>query len=113
MPLMRSNLLQLRREANPCAWPQVVRENAESIAFYGGEAPEFQQVKGIRRGVRQLPPADCKAVRTQPFPAGVQPAHLVLPSIIIADAVLSGEVEVVGARSRRPARLRWCSVRCR
>ena len=95
MPLMRLNFLQLRREANLRYGLVRVRENAESIAFYGGEAPELQQIKGTfaaayanyRRLIR-------KQFGLNLFQQAYSQLTLVLPSIIIADAVLSGEVEV-------------------
>lgn len=95
LPLMRLNFLQLRREANLRYGLVRVRENAESIAFYGGEAPELNQVKGFfaaayanyQRLIR-------KQFKLNLFQQGYSQLTMVLPCIIIADAVLSGEVEV-------------------
>jgi|APMI01.1.fsa_nt_gi vitamin B12/bleomycin/antimicrobial peptide transport system ATP-binding/permease protein len=95
MPLMRLNFLQLRREANFRFGLVRVRENAESIAFYGGEASELEQVKGTFAGVYSN---YRKLIRKQFSLNFFQQAYtqltLVLPSVIIAEAVLSGEVEV-------------------
>ena len=95
VPLMRLNFLQLRREANFRFSLVRVRENAESIAFYRGETPELEQVKGgfatvfgnYRRLIR-------KQLNLNLFQQAYSQLTVVLPSIIIADSVLSGEVEV-------------------
>jgi putative ATP-binding cassette transporter len=94
-PLIGLNFLQLRREADFRFSLVRVRENAESIAFYGGEAQELKQVK--RRFTRAFDNFN-KLIRSQFFLNLFQYAYgmltIVLPSAIIASRVLSGELEV-------------------
>ncbi|HLO65024.1 MAG TPA: ABC transporter ATP-binding protein/permease [Azonexus sp.] len=93
--LMSLNFNQLRREADFRFSLVRVRENAESIAFYRGEALELGQVKrrfgAAFSNFKQL-------VRAQfwlnLFQQGYFLLTLVIPSAIIADNVLSGEMEV-------------------
>lgn len=93
--LMQLNFNQLRREADFRFGLIRVRENAESIAFYRGEAQELEQVRG--RFARAF--ANYKRlIRNQLSLNFFQHAYylltLVIPSIIIASRVLSGELEV-------------------
>jgi vitamin B12/bleomycin/antimicrobial peptide transport system ATP-binding/permease protein len=94
-PLIGLNFLQLRREADFRFSLVRVRENAESIAFYRGEALEMQQVR--RRFTRAFDNFN-KLIRRQFFLNLFQYAYgmltIVLPSAIIASRVLSGELEV-------------------
>lgn len=93
--LMSLNFNQLRREADFRFSLVRVRENAESIAFYRGEALELGQVKrrfgAAFNNFKRL-------VRTQfwlnLFQQGYFLFTLIIPSAIIADNVLSGEMEV-------------------
>ena len=93
--LMTLNFNQLRREADFRFGLVRVRENAESIAFYRGEAQELEQVRGrfarAFHNYRQL-------IRNQLALNFFQHAYflltLVIPSVIIAGQVLSGELEV-------------------
>ena len=93
--LVSLNFLQLRREADFRFSLVRVRENAESIAFYRGEAQEQQQVKtrfnAAFDNFRLL-------IKNQFFLNLFQYAYsmltIVLPSAIIASRVLSGELEV-------------------
>lgn len=93
--LVGLNFLQLRREADFRFSLVRVRENAESIAFYRGEAQEKQQVKtrfnAAFDNFRKL-------IKSQFFLNLFQYAYsmltIVLPSAIIASRVLSGELEV-------------------
>lgn len=94
-PLIRLNFLQLRREADLRFSLVRVRENAESIAFYRGEAQEqgqvWQRFMAAFDNFRQL-------IRRQFFLNLFQYAFsmltIVLPSAIMASRVLSGELEV-------------------
>lgn len=93
--LMGLNFNQLRREADFRFSLVRIRENAESIAFYRGEALELGQVKrrfGAAFSNFKL------LVRAQfwlnLFQQGYFLLTLVIPSAIIADNVLSGEMEV-------------------
>ncbi len=94
-PLTGLNFRQLRREADFRYSLVRVREKAESIALYRGEQQELQQVR--RRfgwafeNYRQL-------IRGQfflnLFQYGYSMLTLVLPSMLIAERVLAGELEV-------------------
>ena len=97
-PLIDLNFRQLRREADFRFSLVRVRENAESIAFYRGEAQELQQVK--HRFIGAFDNFN-KLIRNQFFLNLFQYAYsmltIVLPSAIIAFRVLSGELEVGSA----------------
>jgi putative ATP-binding cassette transporter len=94
-PLVRLNFEQLKREANFRFSLVRIRENAEAIAFYRGEAQEtervnnrfmaaFENFKGLIRwelGLNAL----TNAYEFIPF---------VLPAIVVAPAVFAGELEV-------------------
>ncbi len=94
-PLMKLNFFQLRREADFRFSLVRVRENAESIAFYRGEEQEFDYAKSrfgaafdnYRRLIR-------KQLNLNLFQQAYTLFTIVLPSIIVADAVLSGELEI-------------------
>lgn len=93
--LMNLNFNQLRREADFRFSLVRVRENAESIAFYRGEAQELNQVK--RRFGEAFNNFN-RLIRSQLglnfFQHGYNLLTLVIPSAIIASRVLSGELEV-------------------
>ncbi len=93
--LMKLNFNQLRREADFRFSLVRVRENAESIAFYRGEAQELEQVT---RRFTQAFNNFKRLIRNQLSLNFFQHAYylltLVIPSIIIASRVLSGELEV-------------------
>jgi putative ATP-binding cassette transporter len=97
-PLIGLNFLQLKREADFRFGMVRVRENAESIAFYRGEAQESQQVR--RRFAAAFDNYN-RLIRSQLFLNLFQYAYglltIVLPSAIIAGDVLSGELEVGAA----------------
>ena len=94
-PLMRLNFLQLRREADFRFSLVRIREHAESIAFYRGEAQELQytqsQFKAAFDNYRQL---IRKQLNLNFFQQAYTLLTIVLPSIIVADSVLSGELEI-------------------
>jgi putative ATP-binding cassette transporter len=94
-PLIGLNFMQLRREADFRFGMVRIRENAESIAFYRGEAQESQQVR--RRFAAAFDNYN-RLVRKQLVLNLFQYAYglltIVLPSAIIAADVLSGELEV-------------------
>jgi len=94
-PLTGLNFRQLKREADLRYSLVRVREKAESIALYRGEPQELQQIRR-RFGLaydnyRQL-------IRGQfflnLFQYGYSMLTIVLPSMLIAERVLSGELEV-------------------
>ncbi|MFC5302535.1 ABC transporter ATP-binding protein/permease [Azospira restricta] len=96
--LIGLNFQQLRREADFRFGLVRVRENAESIAFYRGEAQELRQVRqrfaaafdNFRRLIR-------KQLSLNLFQQGYNLLTIVIPSAIIAPRVLSGELEVGSA----------------
>ena len=93
--LVELNFAQLQHEANFRFNLVRLRENAEPIAFYGGEAHEMS---ALRRAFEAVFGNYRKVVRWQ-FKLNVfQYAHsfltIVLPSLVIAGDVLSGELEV-------------------
>ena len=94
-PLIQLNFWQLRREADFRFSLMRLRENAESIAFYRGEAQErahidskFEQViQNFARLIR-------KQRSLNLFQRTFSQLTLVLPGVILAEGVLSGELEV-------------------
>ncbi|MBI2308615.1 MAG: ABC transporter ATP-binding protein/permease [Rhodocyclales bacterium] len=96
--LIGLNFSQLRREADFRFSLVRVRENAESIAFYRGEAQELLQV---RRRFAEAFNNYNRLIRRQLSLNFFQHAYnlltIVLPSAIIAPRVLSGELEVGSA----------------
>ncbi|MBI4756880.1 MAG: ABC transporter ATP-binding protein/permease [Betaproteobacteria bacterium] len=94
-PLLGLNFMQLKREADFRFGMVRIRENAEPIAFYRGEAQESQQ---IRRRFAAAFDNYNRLIRSQLFLNLFQYAFslltIVLPSAIIASDVLSGELEV-------------------
>ena len=94
-PLITLNFWQLRREADFRFGLMRLRENAESIAFYRGEAQERVQIdhqfNAVFRNFARL-------IKTQRslnlFQRGFSQLTIVLPSVILANEVLSGELEV-------------------
>jgi putative ATP-binding cassette transporter len=96
--LIGLNFLQLRREADFRFGLVRIRENAESIAFYRGEAQESLQIK--RRFTEAFNNFN-RLIKSQLFLNLFQYAYglltIILPSAIIASRVLSGELEVGSA----------------
>ena len=94
-PLIQLNFWQLRREADFRFGLMRLRENAESIAFYRGEAQERAQIDSkfgkvftnFSRLIRRQRSLNM-------FQRGFSQLSLVLPSVILADGVLSGQLEV-------------------
>ncbi|WP_169737281.1 ABC transporter ATP-binding protein/permease [Simplicispira psychrophila] len=94
-PLIRMNFWQLRREADFRFGLMRLRENAESIAFYRGEAQERAQLNqrfeaafnNFARMIKQQRSLNL-------FQRSFSQLTLVVPSIVLAGAVLAGEMEV-------------------
>jgi len=94
-PLIRLNFWQLRREADFRFGLMRLRENAESIAFYRGEAQERQQIDQRFDAVFNNFARLIKKQRAlNIFQRAFSQLTLVVPSIILANDVLSGELEV-------------------
>ncbi|MDK9726446.1 MAG: ABC transporter ATP-binding protein/permease [Sterolibacteriaceae bacterium MAG5] len=93
--LMDLNFNQLRREADFRFSLVRVRENAESIAFYRGEAQELQQVRGrFAAAFNNFLLLIRKQFSLNLFQHAYNLLTLVIPSAVIASRVLSGELEV-------------------
>jgi len=93
--LIGLNFYQLKREANFRFSLIRIRENAESIALYRGEAQESFHV---RQRFHEAFTNYCKLIKSQLNLNLFQYAYsfltIILPSAIIASQVLSGELEV-------------------
>ena len=93
--LMGLNFNQLRREADFRFGLVRIRENAESIAFYRGEEQELKQ---LSRRFNEAFTNFNRLIRAQfslnLFQHGYFLLTLIIPSALIADQVLSGELEV-------------------
>ncbi|MCS0628783.1 ABC transporter ATP-binding protein/permease [Telluria mixta] len=99
-PLIQLNFWQLRREADFRFSLMRLRENAESIAFYRGEAQERTHIdhtfsKVIRNFARLIR----KQRALNLFQRTFSQLTVVLPYVLLAGGVLSGELEV-GAATR-------------
>ena len=93
--LIGLNFYQLRREANFRFSLVRIRENAESIAFYRGEAPESRQVgQRFNAAFSNYNKLIRAQLNLNLFQYGYRFMTIILPSVIIAGRVLSGELEV-------------------
>ena len=94
-PLIRLNHWQLKREADFRFRLMRVRENAESIAFYGGEEQERHQ---LQQRLRATLLNTRRLIRAQfglnLFQRGFSQISLLLPSVVLAADVLAGRLEV-------------------
>ncbi|HEY1395315.1 ABC transporter ATP-binding protein/permease [Roseateles sp.] len=97
-PLIQLNFWQLRREADFRFGLMRLRENAESIAFYRGEPQERAHIESRFDSVYQN---YWKLIRKQRalnlFQRGFSQLTLVVPAVILAERVLSGDLEVGAA----------------
>ena len=94
-PLMRLNFFQLKREADFRFSLVRVRENAESIAFYRGEQAELKQVRGRFKGaLRNYQRLLRQQLNLNFFQQAYNQIAIILPNILIANLVLSGDLEV-------------------
>jgi putative ATP-binding cassette transporter len=93
--LIGLNFYQLKREANFRFSLVRIRENAEAIAFYRGEGRESKQVGGYFNEIfDNLSKLIGVQLRLNLFQFGYSFLTVVLPSAIIAERVISGELEV-------------------
>ena len=94
-PLIGLNFWQLRREADFRFSLMRLRENAESIAFYRGEAQERAHIESkftlVIDNFARLIRKQCSL---NLFQRSFSQLTLVLPFMILAQGVLSGELEV-------------------
>ena len=94
-PLIKLNFWQLRREADFRFGLMRLRENAESIAFYRGEAQERAQIDLRFEDVFTNYARLIKKQRSlNLFQRSFSQLTVVLPSVILANSVLTGELEV-------------------
>lgn len=94
-PLIHLNFWQLKREADFRFDLMRLRENAESIAFYRGEPSERAQIDRRFGDVYANYDKLIKKQRTlNLYQRGYSQLTLVLPVVILAQPVLSGELEV-------------------
>ncbi|HEY8881404.1 MAG TPA: ABC transporter ATP-binding protein/permease [Roseateles sp.] len=94
-PLIKLNYWQLKREADFRFRLMRVRENAESIAFYGGEDQERHQ---LQQRLRAALLNTRRLIRAQfglnLFQRGFSQVSLLVPSVVLAADVLGGRLEV-------------------
>ena len=94
-PLIRLNFWQIRREADFRFGLMRLRENAESIAFYRGEPQERAQInRRFEAAFSNYARLIKKQLSLNLFQRSFSQLTLILPSIILANAVLAGELEV-------------------
>ena len=94
-PLIGLNFAQLKREADFRFGMVRIRENAEAIAFYRGEAQEQQQARQrFAAAFENFILLIRKQLYLNLFQYAYSSLTIILPSAIVASAVLSGELEV-------------------
>ncbi|WEF30814.1 ABC transporter ATP-binding protein/permease [Pseudoduganella chitinolytica] len=94
-PLIHLNFWQLRREADFRFSLMRLRENAESIAFYRGEAQERAHIDNkLDKVIHNFSRLIKKQRSLNFFQRTFSQLTLVLPFVILAEGVLSGELEV-------------------
>ncbi|MBV7543969.1 ABC transporter ATP-binding protein/permease [Acidovorax sp. sic0104] len=94
-PLIRLNFWQIRREADFRFGLMRLRENAESIAFYRGEPQERAQLnRRFEAAFNNFGRLIKKQRALNLYQRAFSQLTLVLPAIILANGVLSGEMEV-------------------
>jgi len=94
-PLIHLNFWQLRREADFRFSLIRLRENAESIAFYRGEDQERARIKvRLDKAIHNFSKLIKKQRNLNFFQRTFSQLTLVLPGVILAGGVLSGELEV-------------------
>lgn len=94
-PLIQLNFWQLRREADFRFSLMRLRENAESIAFYRGEAQERAYIDSkFQKVIYNFSRLIKKQRDLNLFQRTFSQLTLVLPGAILAERVLSGELEV-------------------
>ncbi|MEO1430908.1 MAG: ABC transporter ATP-binding protein/permease [Cyanobacteria bacterium J06633_8] len=104
--LIQINLKQLKYEANFRYSLIRVRENAEAIAFYQGEDSESKQIQSrFWQALKNFQGLINWQLRLNLFQNSYQYITFLLPAIILAPRILSGELEV-GAFAKAGAAFR-------
>ncbi len=94
-PLVRLNFEQLKREANFRFSLVRIRENAEAIAFYRGEAQESSQVNNrFMAAFENFKKLIVWELNLNALTNAYEFIPFVLPAIVVAPAVFSGDLEV-------------------
>ncbi|WP_374580095.1 ABC transporter ATP-binding protein/permease [Pseudoduganella sp.] len=94
-PLIQLNFWQLRREADFRFSLMRLRENAESIAFYRGEAQERAHIDSrFEKVIHNFSRLIVRQRSLNLFQRSFSQLTLVLPGVILAHDVLSGQLEV-------------------
>ena len=94
--LVEINYEQLRKEANFRFGLVRIRENAESIAFYRGEAQESRNLGQLFQSVFENYNSLIfwQNLLLGLFTAAYDNIPIILPAIVVAPSILSGEIEV-------------------
>ena len=94
--LVNINYQQLRKEANFRFGLVRIRENAESIAFYRGEAQENRNLRQLFQSVFENYNSLIfwQNLLLVLFTAAYDNIPIILPAIVVAPSILSGEIEV-------------------
>jgi len=103
--LVRINYQQLRKEANFRFGLVRIRENSESIAFYRGEAQEARNLRGLFGEVFKNYNSlifwqDLILIL---FSSTYENIPYILPAVVVAPSILSGDVEVGKVREAQIA----------
>lgn len=94
-PLVRLNFEQLKREANFRFSLVRIRENAEAIAFYRGETQEASQVNNrFMAAFENFKKLIVWELNLNVLTNAYEFIPFVLPAIVVAPAVFSGDLEV-------------------
>jgi putative ATP-binding cassette transporter len=94
-PLVRLNFEQLKREANFRFSLVRIRENAEAIAFYRGEAQEANQVNNrFVEAFENFKQLIFWELNLNALTNAYEFIPFVLPALVVAPAVFAGEIEV-------------------
>lgn len=94
-PLVRLNFQQLTKEANFRFSLVRIREHAEAIAFYRGEAQEASQVKGrFQEAFENFKRLILWELNLNALTNAYEFIPFVLPALVVAPAVFAGELEV-------------------
>jgi putative ATP-binding cassette transporter len=94
-PLVRLNFEQLKKEANFRFSLVRIRENAEAIAFYRGEAQEASQVNNrFMEAFENFKRLIFWELNLNALTNAYEFIPFVLPAIVVAPAVFAGDIEV-------------------